>query len=245
MTCNPHSTERHAYIIIVMDYFTIWVEAMPTFDNTGKPTALFLFNHIVTRFGVPQAIIIDHGSHFHNFMMSKITEKLGLQHENSTPYYLQANGQVEEVNKVLTTILRRMVGIHKSSWHTMLFSALWAYLTSVKSAAWFTSFQLLYGIKDIMLIECEIPSLKLAIEFLPNASVEEECLLYLIQLDETRWDPALVIKTQKKHVKYQYDKHVKPPVFSEGDLVLLYEQDHDLLVVGKFDPMWHGPYIVK
>jgi hypothetical protein len=49
-----------------------------------------------------------------------------------------------------------------------------------------------------------------------------------MQLDETRRDATLVIETQKKHVKAQYDKHVKPCVFSEGDLVLLYEKDRDL-----------------
>jgi hypothetical protein len=57
--------------------------------------------------------------------------------------------------------------------------------------------------------------------------------------------PALVIETQKKRVKAQYDKHVKPHVFSEGDLVLLYEQDRDFLGAGKFEAMWRGPYIVK
>jgi hypothetical protein len=94
-------------------------------------------------------------------------------------------------------------------------------------------------------IECEIPSLKLVIELLPNTSTEEEHLLYLMQLDETHRDATLVIETQKKCVKSQYDKHVKPCVFSEGDLVLLYEQDHDLLGAKKFEAMWRGPYIVK
>jgi hypothetical protein len=166
-------------------------------------------------------------------MMSELTEKLGLRHENSTPYYPQANGQVEAINKVLITMLRRIIGIHKTSWHTMLFSALWAYRTSVKSAMGFTPFQLVYGIEVVLPIECEIPSLKLAIELLPNTSTEEERLLYLMQLDETRRDATLVIETQKKCVKSQYDKHVKPRVFSEGDLVLLYEQDRDLLGAGK------------
>jgi hypothetical protein len=76
------------------------------------------------------------------------------------------------------------------------------------------------------------------VELLPNTSAEEEHLLYLIQLDETRRDVTLVIETQKKHVKAQYDKHVKPHVFFEGDLVLLYEQDHDLLGAYKFESMW-------
>jgi transposase InsO family protein len=87
-----------------MDYFTKWIEAMPTFDNNGKIIALFIFNHIVTRFGVPQAIVTDHGSNFCNFMMYELTKKLGLRHENSTPYYPQANGQVEVIKKFLTTI---------------------------------------------------------------------------------------------------------------------------------------------
>jgi hypothetical protein len=95
MTCHPHSVGGHGYIIVAVDYFTKWAEAMSTFDNTGKTAVLFIFNHIIARFGVPQAIVTDHGSHFRNFMMSELTKKLGLHHENSMPYYPQANGQVE------------------------------------------------------------------------------------------------------------------------------------------------------
>jgi hypothetical protein len=142
-------------------------------------------------------------------------------------------------------MLRRMIVIHNKSWHTMLFSTLWAYQTFVKSATGFTPFHLVYGIDFILSIECEIPSLKLVIELLPNTSVEEECLLYLMQLDENSRDVTLVIETQKKRVKSQYNKHVKPRVFSEGYLVLLYEQDHDFLGAGKLEAMWRGPYIVK
>jgi hypothetical protein len=178
-------------------------------------------------------------------MMFELTKRLGLRHENSTPYYPQDNGQVEAINKVLITMLQRIIGIHKTSWHMMLFSTLWVYQTSVKSTTAFTSFQLVYGIKIVLPIECEIPSLKLAVELLPNTSAEEECLLYLMQLDETHRNATLVIETQKKHVKAQYDKHVKPRVFSKGDLVLLYKQDRDLLRAEKFKAMWRGPYIVK
>jgi hypothetical protein len=64
MTCNLHSTKGHGYIIVAVDYFTKWVEVMPTFDNTGKNATLFIFNHIITQFGVPQAIVMHHGSHF-------------------------------------------------------------------------------------------------------------------------------------------------------------------------------------
>jgi hypothetical protein len=76
----------------------------------------------------------------------------------------------------------------------MLFSSLWAYRTSVNSTAGFTPFQLVYGIEVVLPIEYEIPYLNLAIELLPNTSIEEECLLYLMQLDETHRHATLVIE---------------------------------------------------
>ena len=140
MTCNPHSAEGHAYIIVAVDYFTKWAEAMPTLAADGKTAAQFIFNHIIARFGVPQAIVTDHGTHFQDYMMAELTSRLGLRHDSSTPYYPQANGQVEAVNKVLVTMLQRTVGIHKSNWHLQLFSALWAYQMSAKNATGFTPF---------------------------------------------------------------------------------------------------------
>ena len=57
-------------------------------------------------------------------MMAELSAKLGFLHENSTPYYLQANGQVKAINKVLKTMLRWMIGDHKSNWHQTVFYAL-------------------------------------------------------------------------------------------------------------------------
>jgi hypothetical protein len=65
----------------------------------------------------------------------------------------------------------------------------------VNSSTGFNHFQLVYDIESVLPIECEIPSLKLAVELLPNTSAEEERLLYLKQLDETRRDATLVIET--------------------------------------------------
>ena len=64
-------------------------------------------------------------------------------------------------------------------------------------------------------------------------------------LDETRFFAALVIEAHKKWVKAHFDQSVSPRSFVEGDLVLLYDQAHDKLGADKFQPMWHGPYVVK
>ena len=80
--CNPPSTVGHHYIIVVVDYFTKWVEAMPSYSNAMKTTMLFLFNHIIVRFGIPRSIVIDHGTHFCNTMMAELTTMLHLDHEH-------------------------------------------------------------------------------------------------------------------------------------------------------------------
>ena len=91
-----------------------------------------------------------------------------------------------------------MVGDHKSNWHQTLFSAPWDYRTSVKTTIGFTPFQLVYRLESVLPIQCQIPSLKLAIELLPNTSTEEERFLYLNNLDETRQDVSLANEVHKK-----------------------------------------------
>jgi hypothetical protein len=63
-TCHPASARGHRYILVAIEYFTKWVEAMSTFKNDGETTTLFIFNQIVARFSIPKDIFTDHGSHF-------------------------------------------------------------------------------------------------------------------------------------------------------------------------------------
>ena len=55
----------------------------------------------------------------------------------------------------------------------------------------------------------------------------------------------MALEVNKRRVKVQYDKSVCPRKFSEGDLVLLWDQAKEPLGAGKFNPMWHGPYMFK
>eukprot|EP00253_Pinus_taeda_P033692 PITA_33692 len=112
--------------------------------------------------------------------------------------FMTSNGQVEAINKVLKHMLQRMIGVQKRNWHLILYSALWAYRTSVRNATGFTPFQLVYGLEAILPVQCEIPSLKLAVDLLPRTSEEEARFLELIHLDETRRDVASANKAHKK-----------------------------------------------
>ena len=106
MDCNPASAGGHHHIIVVVDYFTKWVEAIPTVKSDGETSAHFVFNQIITQFGIPKYLVTDHGSHFKNHMMEELASKLGYKQEHSSYYYPQVNGQVEAVNKSLKSILQ-------------------------------------------------------------------------------------------------------------------------------------------
>jgi hypothetical protein len=83
----------------------------------------------------------------------------------------------------------------------MLYLALWAYRTSVKTAIEFFPFQLVHGVELILPIECEIPSLKLAVVLLPDTSDLERCLVHLESLDEQHRDASTAIEANKRCVK--------------------------------------------
>ena len=123
----------------------------------------------------------------------------------------------------------------------MLYPALWAYRTAVKTTTSFSPYQLVHGVESVLLVECKIPFLKLDIEILPDTFALEERLVHL----EQRRDALVALEANKCCVKVQYDKSVHPRRFSECDLFLLWDQAKEPLGLGKFNPMWHGPYIVK
>ena len=125
----------------------------------------------------------------------------------------------------------------------MLYPALWAYQTNVKTDTGFSPFQLVHGVEAIIPVECEILSLRIAIHVLPDTFELEECLLHLEHLDEHHRDALTANESHKNRVKRQYDKSVKPQIFSEGELVLLWDQDKELLGEGKFKSMWLGPSV--
>ena len=83
------------------------------------------------------------------------------------------------------------------------------------------------------------------IDLLHDTSDEEARLLDLIHLNETCREDALANEAHKRRIKVQYDRNVNPHIFSEGDLALLYDQEADLMGTRKFEPLWHGTYIVK
>ena len=129
----------------------------------------------------------------------------------------------------MKTILKCTINAACSNCHVILYPTLWAYHTNLKTATGFSPFQLIHEVEAFTPIECEILSLKIVIHVLHDTTELEERLLHLEHLNEQRRDALTTNKAHKNRVKNQYDKSVKPQVFFEGDLVLLWDQDKEPL----------------
>ncbi|RDX61409.1 pol, partial [Mucuna pruriens] len=111
-----------------------WVEARATKTNDAKVVVDFLKFNICYRFGVPRALISDHGTHFYNRAMSFLLEKYGVVYKIATPYHPQTNDQAEVFNREIKKILLKMVNPNRKNWSRLLDDALWAQRTSYRTS---------------------------------------------------------------------------------------------------------------
>ena len=81
------SSFSNLYILLAVDYVSKWVEAIPTRTNDARVVASFLLSHIFNRFGTPQALIIDGGTHFCNKLVDKVLRKYGVRHRIALTYH--------------------------------------------------------------------------------------------------------------------------------------------------------------
>ncbi|CAJ2641991.1 unnamed protein product, partial [Trifolium pratense] len=106
---KPASSKNQKYIIVGVDYFTKWIEAIPLPNVDQEEVISFIQNHIIYRFGIPETITTDQGSVFTGRKMQEFARQTGFKLLTSTPYYAQANGQVEAANKIIIGLIRKHI----------------------------------------------------------------------------------------------------------------------------------------
>ena len=64
---------------------------------------------MIHRFGLPQSIMVDNGMAFNGSRVMAFSQEYGIKILNSTPYYVQANGQAESTYKIIKANLRKFI----------------------------------------------------------------------------------------------------------------------------------------
>jgi transposase InsO family protein len=142
------------------DYFTKWIEAIPTRNASHKVIIGFL-EDIVARFGCPIRIVTDNASTFKAEPLNKFCEQFGITLIHSTPYYPQGNGLAESSNKRLIKIIKRLLEDNKKAWDSKLKFSLWDDRVTTKRSLGMSPFHLLYGVEAIFPSHLALPMEKL------------------------------------------------------------------------------------
>jgi hypothetical protein len=112
----------------------------------------------------------------------EFAESLKIKLLSSSPYYAQANGQVESSNKTLIKLIKKKIEENPKRWHEVLSEALWAHRISKHSATKVTPFELVYGQEDVLPVEVNLDALRIARQ--NELSVVDYHNLMLDRLDE-------------------------------------------------------------
>lgn len=150
---RPASSKQQKFIRVGIDYFTKWVKADPLVKVDQEAVIESILKHIMYRFCIPETITKDQGSVFVGQKMQEFTSETGFRLVTSTPYYAQANGQVEVANKVILSLIRKHVSKKPKNWHKTLDQIIWACRTSPKEATNSTPFRLTFGHDAILPVE--------------------------------------------------------------------------------------------
>jgi hypothetical protein len=101
---------------------------------------------------------------------------------NSSPYYVQANGQAEASNKVLIKIIKKRIKDNPRMWHEKLSEALWTHRTSRHGATMVTPFELVYGQEVVLPVEVSLQNLRITEQ--DYLSAKEYTNLMMDKVDE-------------------------------------------------------------
>jgi hypothetical protein len=118
----PKGSESNADTVLVMtDYVTKWVIAVPVKDAKAKTIADAIYDHWIVKYGPPERIISDEGGEFN---AKKICEELydifKIKKLTTSPYHQQTNGQCERFNRTMSGMLAKYVKDNQANWDKYL-----------------------------------------------------------------------------------------------------------------------------
>ncbi len=215
----PITAADHVYALVMVDSFTKWASVVPLRSKEGGEVANAIINNWYSIFGVPYEIQSDQGPEFCNDLLRRLNELMSVGHRVTTPYYPQANGQVERFNRTLKTSVSIYAESHPSNWDKYINGICWAYNSSLNPQTGFTPFYLTFGRE---------PRLPTDIFHGPVKELRYNILQYGSTLTADLRNAYDIVKENLYkaacEMKLSYDSKIHKPhdTFKRGDKILIY-----------------------
>ncbi|XP_066600140.1 uncharacterized protein [Prorops nasuta] len=148
----PPSKQGYAYVLVIQDYFTKWVELCALRRATGPKIRDAFHEMIVSRWGTPKVLLTDNGTEFVNRVIDVLCRDFGIYHSTTPPYHPQAN-PVERVNRVIKTMIVAFLKENHREWDNHLADFRFAFNTARHSTLGLGPAFLNFG-RELSPIEC-------------------------------------------------------------------------------------------
>jgi hypothetical protein len=240
---HPQSSTQHKWISTATDYFTKWVEAIPTQNATDSVVTNFLEENILSIFGCPRKIVTDNAQAFKSMAMISFCQKYNIVLGHSTTYYPRGNGLAESSNKSFMNIIKKVLTENKKAWHFHLKYALWANWIGTKKSIGMSPFQMVYGTDVVLPINLALPVMKLWQDANEEPNDVTRRINQIIEVQQNRAEVDDRLQKYQDNMKVVFDKKAKDKEFLPGDLVLKWDaKKEDAGKNDKFDHIWFGPF---
>ena len=82
----PRSQKGHQYILCVIDKVTNYLVSAPLYQAKSEEVGEALIEHIITKYGTPEYIMMDQDSAFMSSLMNYLFKALGIKIKTVGPY---------------------------------------------------------------------------------------------------------------------------------------------------------------
>jgi transposase InsO family protein len=168
----PPAQGNLKYVVVVVKYFSKWIEAKPLATITSATIQKFFWQNIVCRFGVPKAITVDNGAQFDAETFKDFCDRIVTKIYFASVRHRESNGLVERANGIIMTgIMKLIFNQPRGKWPDELIKVVWSHNTNISRSIGFTPFNLLFGDEAITPEEAKTGSIR------TTTSAEDEAVL--------------------------------------------------------------------
>ena len=95
---KPKSSKGHKFILCILDGVMNYLITVPIYQSKAEEIGGALMEHIVTKYCIPDCIIMDQDSTFMSSLMNRLLNKLDIKIKIAMPYNHQSCKLSMELN---------------------------------------------------------------------------------------------------------------------------------------------------